>query len=162
AASGSAVSASRAAMLLRGDPNDVISETDLKHLPCDDELKQIVGKAIGPRKSRYENAGEMLRALNGDFDTAGPRVESLKGKTVVFTGPLTLRRFDAELLVRQAGGSVADDVSSRVDVLVQGGRSPHYGNGHKGEKLCKAEKLIRQGHPISILSEQEFFDLVEA
>ena len=78
----------------------------------------------------------------------------------MFTGPLSLPRFDAEVLVRQAGGSVAGDVSKRVDVLVQGGRSPHYSNGHKGEKLCKAEKLIRQGHPISILNEREFLGLV--
>jgi NAD-dependent DNA ligase len=77
-------------------------------------------------------------------------------KTVVFTGPLPRPRCDAEVLVRQAGGSVADVVSKRVDVLVQGGRSPHYGNGNKGERLCKAEKLIRQGHPISVLNEREF------
>jgi hypothetical protein len=47
-----------------------------------------------------------------------------------------------------------------VDVLVQGRRAPLYRGGHKGEKLCKAEKLFRQGHPISILSETEFLKLV--
>lgn len=148
------------AMLLRGDSDHLIAEQDVKHLPCDDELKSIIARAVGSRKSRYENACEMLRALQGDHDSSGPCVDSLVGKSVVFTGPLSLRRFDAEVLVRQAGGSVADDVSERVDVLVQGGRSPHYGNGHKGEKLCKAEKLIRQGHPISILNEKEFLGLV--
>ncbi|HJZ54295.1 MAG TPA: protein kinase [Gemmataceae bacterium] len=148
------------AMLLRGNPYDLIAEQDVKDLPCDDELKRIIAKAVGPRKSRYENACEMLRALKGDHGSKGPCVDSLAGKTVVFTGPLSLPRFDAEVLVRQAGGSVADDVSKRVDVLVQGGRSRFYSKGHKGEKLCKAEKLIRQGHPISILNEREFLGLV--
>lgn len=148
------------AMLLRGHPDDLIAEADVKHLSCGDELKRIIAKAIGPRKCRYENACEMLRALKGDHDSAGPCVDSLMGKTVVFTGPLSLPRFDAKVLVRQAGGSVADDVTARVDVLVQGRRSPLYSNGHKGEKLVKAEKLIRQGHPISILNEREFLDLV--
>jgi serine/threonine protein kinase len=149
------------AMLLRGDPNNLIEEQQVKQLPCDDELKRIIAKAIGPRKSRYENACELLRALEGDQDSRGPPVDSLIGKTVVFTGPLRLKRFDAAVLVRQVGGSVADDVSERVDVLVQGGRSPHYSDGHKGEKLCKAEKLMRQGHPISILSETQFLKLLD-
>jgi serine/threonine protein kinase len=148
------------AMLMRGDPDRLIADQDVEHLSCDDELKGIIARAIGPRKSRYENACDMLRALKGDHDSAGPYVDSLVGKTVVFTGPLSLPRFDAQVLVRQAGGSVADDVSSRVDVLVQGGRSPLYSRGHKGDKLCKAEKLIRQGHPISILNETEFLGLV--
>jgi serine/threonine protein kinase len=148
------------AMLLRGNPDEVITEADVEGLSCDDALKAVIARAIGPRESRYENACEMLRALEGDHDCASPRVDSLEGKTVVFTGPLSLPRFDAEVMVRQAGGSVAKDVSKRVDVLVQGGRSPHYRNGHKGEKLLKAEKLLRQGHPIAILNEKEFLGLV--
>ncbi len=149
------------AMLLRGEPHELIAEQDVQHLSCDDELKKIIAKAIGPRKSRYENAGEMLRAFKGDHDPVGPCLDSLVGKTVVFTGPLSLTRFDAEVLVRQVGGSVAREVTPRVDVVVQGGRSPHYSNGHKGEKLCKAEKLIRQGQRISILNETEFLRLLD-
>ena len=149
------------AMLLRGDPDELIAEQDVQHLPCDDELKGIIAKAIGPRKSRYGDAGEMLRAFKGDHELAGPCLDNLVGKMVVFTGPLSLTRFDAEVLVRQVGGSVAHEVTERVDVLVQGGRSPLYSNGHKGVKLCKAEKLIRQGRPISILSETEFLRLLD-
>jgi serine/threonine protein kinase len=148
------------AMLLRGNPDELVTEQDVKQLSCDDELKGIVARAIGPRKHRYENACEMLRALQGDHDFATPCVDSLAGKTVVFTGPMSLSRFDAEVLVRQAGGSVAHHVGKQVDVLVQGGRSLLYSNGHKGSKLCKAEKLIREGHPISILNEKEFLRLV--
>jgi serine/threonine protein kinase len=150
------------AMLLRGDPDDPITEKDVKDLPCDEELQGIIARAIGPRKSRYPDACGMLRALEGECETAGPPVTSLKGKTVVFTGPLSsMHRFDAEVLVRQAGGTVAGDVSRKVDVVVQGGRSPHYLEGHKGGKLLKAEKLLREGHAISILNEREFLALVD-
>jgi serine/threonine protein kinase len=149
------------AMLLRGDPDNLITEEEVQHLSCDDDLKEVIARAIGPRKSRYESACEMLRAIQGDDGATGPRVDCLDGKTVVFTGPLSIPRFDAEVMVRQAGGSVVGDVSKRVNVLVQGGRSPHYNNGHKGEKLRKAEKLIREGHPISIINERQFLKLVE-
>src|SRR5262249_15260778 len=147
-------------MLLRGDPHTLICEKDVKGLACDDDLKRIIAKAICPRKSRYADAREMLRALQGDDDHVQSPLESLAGKTVVFTGPLSIRRFDAAIMVRQAGGSVTDQVSSRVDVVVQGGRSPLYRNGHKGDKLCEAEKLIRQGHPICIINEKAFKELV--
>jgi serine/threonine protein kinase len=149
------------AMLLRGDPHHLVEVEHVKQLACDDALKEVIARAIGSRKHRYESASDMLRALKGDRDSTGPCVDSLRGKTVAFTGPLRLPRFDVEVLVRQAGGSVASDVSKRVDVLVQGGRSPFYGKGHKGEKLCKAEKLIRQGHLISILNEREFLQLLD-
>jgi serine/threonine protein kinase len=147
-------------MLLRGDPHTLICETDVKGLACDDDLKKIIAKSICPRKSRYPDAREMLRALQGDSDHVQPPLESLEGKTVVFTGPLSIRRFDAEVMVRQSGGSVVDQVSNRVDVVVQGRRSPLYRNRHKGDKLCEAEKLIRQGHRISIINETEFINLV--
>ena len=148
------------AMLLHGDPDTLISGKDVKSLPCNDDLKEIIAKAICPRKSRYPNALEMLRELQGDGDYETPTLDDLEGKTVVFTGPLSIRRFDAEVLVRQVGGQVASHVTNQVDVLVQGGRSPRYSKGHKGDKLCAVEKLIRQGHPISLISENEFFNLV--
>jgi serine/threonine protein kinase len=147
-------------MLLRGDPHTLICEKDIRSLACDEYLKRILVKAICPRKSRYPDAREMLRALQGDGDHIQPPLASLAGKTVVFTGPLSIRRFDAGVMVRQAGGSVAEEVTKRVDVVVQGGRSPLYRNGHKGDKLCQAEKLIRQGHPICIINEREFGELV--
>ena len=62
------------AMLLRGDPNRLIHESDVNQLSCDDELKGIITKSIGPRKCRYENACEMLRALKRDDDFRGPPV----------------------------------------------------------------------------------------
>ena len=62
--------------------------------------------------------------------------------------------------MRQAGASISDQVTSRVNVIVQGRRSHDFVMRHKSSKLLAAEKLIRQGVPISIISEPEFFNLV--
>jgi NAD-dependent DNA ligase len=102
----------------------------------------------------------MLRALQGhDYPEPEP-LETLEGKTVAFTGPLSIRRFDAEVLVRQAGATISDQVTARVNVIIQGRRSHDYVMRHKGSKLRTAERLIRQGVPISIIGEPEFFKLV--
>jgi eukaryotic-like serine/threonine-protein kinase len=148
------------AMLLRGDADSLISVKDVIKLPCDKDLQGIVAKAIGPRRHRFATAIDMLRALQGhDFPEAQP-LESLEGKTVAFSGQLSIRRFDAEILVRQAGASISEQVTKRVNVIVQGRRSHDYVMRHKGSKLLAAEKLIRQGVPISIIGEPEFFNLV--
>ena len=148
------------AMLLRGDAESLISAKDASKLPCNDDLHGIVAKAICARRNRFATALDMLRALQGhDYPERKP-LESLEGKTVVFTGPLSIRRFDAEVLVRQAGASISDQVTSRVNVIIQGRHSHDYVMRHKGSKLLAAEKLIRQGVPISIISEPEFFNLV--
>jgi serine/threonine protein kinase len=148
------------AMLLRGDAGSLITAKDAVELPGDADLKAIVAKAICARRNRFSSALDMLRALQGhDYPEAQP-LESLEGKTVAFSGLLSIRRFDAEVLVRQAGASISDSVTRRVNVIIQGRRSHDYVMRHKGAKLLAAERLIRQGVPISIISEPEFFDLV--
>ena len=141
-------------------PRALISVKDVSKLPCNADLQGIVAKAICARRNRFATALDMIRALQGhDYSDRQP-LASLEGKTVVFTGPLSIRRFDAEVLVRQAGASISDQVTSRVNVIVQGRRSHDYVMRHKSSKLLAAEKLIRQGVPISIISEPEFFNLV--
>jgi eukaryotic-like serine/threonine-protein kinase len=148
------------AMLLRGDADSLINVKDASKLPSNDGLNAIVAKAICARRNRFATALDMLRALQGhDYSEPKP-LESLEGKTVAFSGLLSIRRFDAEVLVRQAGASISEQVTSRVNVIIQGRRSHDYVMRHKGSKLLAAEKLIRQGVPISIISEPEFFNLV--
>jgi NAD-dependent DNA ligase len=144
------------AMLLRGSAEEIVTPPMVNSLSCDERLKLVLRRAIGPRKKRYADAFEMLQALDGDQVSAETQLRSLKDKTVVFTGPLSITRFDAEVLVLQAGGKVASEVTSCVEVVVQGGRSPHYKGGHKGRKLAAAEKLIKAGHKIHIIGEAEF------
>lgn len=146
------------AMLLRGDPQTIVKPRMVDKLDIDDELKAAVKRAIGPRNKRYADAFEMLQALVGDKVSGDERqpLKSLVGKTVVFTGPLSLKRFDAEVLVLQAGGKVAKDVTKAVDVVVQGGRSPNYKSGHKGRKLLAAQRLAKKGQRITFIGEAEF------
>jgi serine/threonine protein kinase len=148
------------AMLLRGDADSLISMRDVAKLGCDAELQGIVSKAICARRKRFATALEMLRALQGHDHPEPQPLESLEGKTVVFTGPLSIRRFDAAVLVRQAGASISENVTPRVNVIIQGRHSHDYVMRHKGAKLLAAERLIRQGVPISIISEPEFLKLV--
>lgn len=148
------------AMLLAGDAETIFNATAVNKLDCDAELKGIIKRAIGPRGKRYTDAYELRRALDGEEEPAATRLRSLRGKTVVFTGPLSMKRFDAGLLVLQSGGAVAKEVSKKVDVIIQGGRSPHYRGGHKGRKLQQAEDLIRQGFKIHIIGEAQFRKLV--
>ena len=108
------------AMLLRGDAESVISAKDAGELPCKADLHGIVAKAICARRNRFATALDMLRALQGhDYPEPQP-LQSLEGKTVAFTGLLSIRRFDAEVLVRQAGASISEQVTSRVNVIIQG------------------------------------------
>lgn len=143
-------------VLLTGNTEDTITARMISRLGIDDELKAVIKRAIGPRHKRYADAYEMLQALSGDELSGGRKsLESLEGKKVAFTGPLSIKRLDAEIMVLQAGGVVAKGVTKDVDVVVQGGRSKHYKSGHKGTKLQYAEKLIKQGHKISIIGEAE-------
>lgn len=147
------------AMLLYGDAGDLLDRRMVNKLDCDQPLKEVIKRAIGPRHLRFADAYEMLEAIEGKGQKKS-KLRTIKGKTVVFTGPLSLRRFDAEVLVVQSGGFVSTTVNKDVDIIIQGGRSPHYKNAHKGTKLKEAERLIKKGQKIEIIGEAEFRRLV--
>ena len=74
--------------------------------------------------------------------------QSLTGKTFVITGTLpTIKRKEAEELIKQAGGKVTSSVSARTDYLVTGENA--------GSKLAKAQKL-----GITQLSEEQLQQLI--
>lgn len=74
---------------------------------------------------------------------------NLSGKTFLFTGTLpTLKRSEAEELVRAQGGLVLSGVSAKLNYLVAGEEA--------GSKLEKAKKI----NTISIISEAEFLQLI--
>jgi tetratricopeptide (TPR) repeat protein len=94
--------------------------------------------------------------------------KSLTGELVVFTGRLSsLGRKEAQALVVDLGGAVADDVTTKTTMLVVGaeGFSTFAGRvlsddpeaNEKSHKLRKAEQLnSREQAPIRILSETDF------
>jgi serine/threonine protein kinase len=145
------------AALLTGSAESPLTVSEANRLVGGDEkLKNVVLRAIGPKRERYVDAYEMIEALQGG---PGPTVNlrSLKGKTVVFTGPLSIRREDAAILVFQAGGKVGKEVKTSTDVLVVGGRGNYRGGGNKGVKLRMAININkRYSHKISLIGEPDF------
>lgn len=57
---------------------------------------------------------------------------AIGGKTLVFTGTLTMKRADASSMATQAGAAVASNVSGKTDILVAGKDA--------GSKVAAAEK----------------------
>jgi DNA ligase (NAD+) len=87
-----------------------------------------------------------LRPQEAEVPAEGP----LTGRTFVFTGTLArITRPQAEELVRGLGGRASASVSSKTDYVVAGEAA--------GSKLEKARRL-----KVPVLSEEEFFALVEA
>lgn len=79
----------------------------------------------------------------------------IAGKKVLFTGALDfMERREAQRLVGEKGGEAVTTISKEVDYLVVGG------GGGAGSKLTKAEKLVKEGAPIKIISEKEFLKLL--
>jgi DNA ligase (NAD+) len=89
---------------------------------------------------RFLKAGVDPLPLEGVID----RLETpLTGKTVVFTGTISVPRTDAKTAVEEAGGKVTESVSRKTDYVVAGDQP--------GSKLDKA-----RGLGVTILSEDEF------
>jgi DNA ligase (NAD+) len=81
----------------------------------------------------------------------------LSGKSFVFTGKLlTLARSEAEQRVRSLGGAVLSAVSKQVSYLVLGQEK----DGAKSTKQKAAEKLVAQGEPLVLLSEDTLLALL--
>lgn len=91
---------------------------------------------------RLEEAGVSTEATDSRLSTV------LEGKTIVVTGTLSsLRRDEAEELIRRHGGKAAGSVSKKTSYVLAGDAA--------GSKLTKAQSL-----GIPVLSEDEFINLI--
>ncbi|WP_428264351.1 serine/threonine protein kinase [Haliangium sp.] len=150
------------AMLLRGDASERVTPTMVNQLGCDPALASVIRRAIGPRGKRFTDAYEMLEALEGHAEAPDVEIRSLRGRTVTFSGSMSIRRFDAEIMVLQAGGSVTRKMSRKVDVLVQGEHGPRRSQSRLSAKLREAKRLIEQGQRVHVIGERAFRQLVRA
>lgn len=81
----------------------------------------------------------------------------LAGKSFLFTGTLeALNRKTAQEKVVAMGGVAANSVTKTLDYLVIGA-----GRGQKSSKQKKAEKLVADGAPLQIISEEDFLTMTE-
>ncbi len=129
---------------------------DAVRAATEDDLQEV--HEIGPEVARSvaeffssadgtRKVDRLLRAV--DVRPEARRTGPLAGKTFLFTGTLEIPRAKAQEMVRKAGGTVATDISRKVDVLVAG--------ADPGSKLAKAGAL-----GIAILSEAEFLKMAGA
>lgn len=118
--------------------------TDISHWV--EQLKKHHTSSRFPERIRLEGAENM----------------PLSGKTVVFTGTLSQPRKDCAELAAAVGLKVWDGVNAETDYLVVG--VPPYTHVREQKptgKQKKAQKINEEGGNIEILSEEEFFTLLE-
>lgn len=82
---------------------------------------------------------------------------------VCFTGEFLYgTRAACERLVLKLGATCAENVSKKVDVLVIGTKvSLDWAHTSFGRKIQKAMDLRGEGHPIAIISERRWLQLME-
>jgi DNA polymerase-3 subunit epsilon len=99
---------------------------------------------------------------NQKFAQAGNVEGPLYGETIVFTGSLSLTRFEAAKTAADAGCNVADGVNKHTTLLVVGNQDiRRLAGSEKSAKHRKAEELIQQGKSIRIICEKDFLKLIK-
>jgi DNA ligase (NAD+) len=121
-----------------------------------------IGEIIAERVvSGLQEAAPLIGRLRAHVkiaeESAGATDGPLSGKSFVFTGKLVaLARSDAEKRVQRAGGAVLSSVTSSLTYLVVGADK----SGGPSTKQKKADKLISEGAPIQIVSEDQLLTML--
>jgi serine/threonine protein kinase len=149
-------------MLVKGDAQQRIRTSDVRHLPCSDHLKEIVYRCIGERRKRYETADELIAALQTRPAALKPGVrKTLKGVHLAFTGILSRPRAEAIKAARRAGAIVHNMPSMETTVVVRGRPNVLQAAGKDaGRKLMEIRRLREKGHRITLVNETQFWRLV--
>ena len=150
-------------MLVKGDAQARIRTSEVRHLDCSDEMKEIVHRCIGERRKRYESASELIEALGKPpAKLRSGAMASLRGIHLAFTGILSKPRKDAARAAKRAGAVVHGGPSAKTRVLVRGRPNPLQAAGRDaGLKLMEIKRLRAKGHRITILNEKQFWALVK-
>jgi serine/threonine protein kinase len=147
--------------LLSGSAACRVTTRLVKSLECSPEAKSVIQRSIGDRRKRFADSREMLAGLERQESHAAsrPRVRTLKGQRVVFTGSLSLPRAEAKRILRRAGGIPEAQVSHSTDIVVVGGQSPNWKAEKKGQKLLDVDYERGLGHIIALIDEKRFLAL---
>lgn len=149
------------AAMLRGTAASPVSQSDVRSLPCSDETRSIIWRAIGNETQRFGNASEFREALRRRSpvrsSVPSARPSSLSGRLVCFTGRLeSMERTAAVAAARRKGAIVRTAVSFETEFLIVGEPSPAYAAGDAGAKLLRARRFNEQGARIRTVSESAF------
>jgi serine/threonine protein kinase len=144
------------ARLLGADVTRSLPSTQVRDLACSDDSKALVYRCIAPPDLRFRDAGHLLEALAKGSRPVFTRVSGLESRTIVFTGPGTMRRSQLWRMARRAGARPAAAMSRRVEILVVSGRSPVWAAGGAGRKIMAALQLRDDGHDIRFVTEASF------
>jgi len=125
------------------------------------ELAEVIDKLAAAGVNMVEPSPAVAAgasAVDTDGGAAAAQVP-LAGLSVVATGSMTgplasLSRNQVNELIEAAGGKSSGSVSAKTNILVAGEKA--------GSKLAKAQALVEAGHPIEILTPEEFADRVAA
>ena len=103
-------------------------------------------------------SGSASSLINRIGNPQGP----LAGEVIVFTGALTIPRWEAADLAASAGCEVEPSVTKKTTLLVVGDQDLRRLAGHqRSSKHRKAEALILSGQPLRILGETDFMKMVD-
>ncbi len=134
-----------------GNIESVMTATEEELCAIDDIGKESASSIVRffSRASSRELVKRMLDAGVSGECKEKQLGNALSGKTVVVTGTLlTLKRNEAEALIRAHGGNASGSVSKKTDLLLCGSDA--------GSKLEKAKTL-----GIKIIDEEEFLNMLE-
>jgi len=130
---------------------DALANATEEELTAINDIGAITAKCIKDYFFIPQNLALIARlkelGLNME-EQAEEKGNALLGKTVVVTGTLpTLKRNEAEALIRKHGGTAASSVSKKTSLLLCGADA--------GSKLAKAQSL-----GVPIINEEEFLSLI--
>lgn len=115
-----------------------------------------------PKRRTYKHFSKSVKVTKLTPTCAVDETHPLFGKSVVFTGELSLSRQEAAQLAVNAGARVRTSVSSKTDYLIVGVQDRSLvGDDGLSSKEEKAYQLIEEKNVrIHIINEQEFLKLI--
>lgn len=145
-----------------------VDEVELATIPrIGPTIARAVVRSLKEAKDEIEEARKHVEivaltdrpAASAAEATRSGLAATLAGLSFVFTGSLaTLRRAEAERMVKDRGAIAAENVTRALRYLVVGEQRTE----EKSSKEKLAEKLIEAGAPLEIISEKAFLAMVKA
>ncbi|WP_433228566.1 exonuclease domain-containing protein [Actinomadura formosensis] len=122
-----------------------------------------MGSYRGGARQGCKYWGATRREPSPDADPDADPDNPFYGLTICFTGSLPdMTKAVAAKRIAALGAWTSDNVTRSVDLLVVGGIKPHQlaPRATKTGKLAKAERLRDSGHDITVIDDEEFYELL--